>query len=189
MKDYEAAVAALNTKLERTAQLQGELAGLQQQLADRQVLDWQRAQELIEKYGGTLGNLGQAFTDAKTAANWKDIWDDWQTLIDMGADVGGVLVSMKDEISALVQESIRVGTEIPAQFKPLIEELIRTGQLVGANGEAITDLGQLKFGAPLVSEVDKIIKKIDELIQALTTGLVGAFEAVGRVRVPTVKMP
>ena len=60
VKDYEAAVAALNTKLERTAQLQGELAGLQQQLADRQVLDWQRAQELIEKYGGTLGNLGQA---------------------------------------------------------------------------------------------------------------------------------
>jgi hypothetical protein len=189
VKDYEAAVAALNAKLERTAQLQGELAGLQQQLADRQVMDWQRAQELIEKYGGTLGNLGQAFTDAKTAANWKSIWDDWQTLIDMGADVGGVLVSMKDEISALVQESIRVGTEIPAQFKPLIEELIRTGQLLDANGEAITDIGQLKFGAPLVSEVDKIIAKIDELIQALTTGLVGAFESVGRVRLPTVKIP
>lgn len=189
VKDYEAAVAALNVRLAETARLQGELAGLQQSLADRQVLDWEKAQQLIEKYGGTLGNLGKQFTDAKTAANWKDIWDDWQTLIDMGADVGGVLVSMKDEISALVQESIRVGTEIPEQFRPLIEELIRTGQLVGENGEAITDLGQLKFGAPLVSEVDKIIAKIDELIQALTTGLVGAFESVGRVRIQPVKIP
>jgi hypothetical protein len=103
--------------------------------------------------------------------------------------VSTLLVSMKDEISALVQESIRVGTEIPAQFKPLIEELIRTGQLLDENGEAITDIGQLQFGAPLVSEVDKIIAKIDELIQALTTGLVGAFDAVGRVRIPPIKIP
>ena len=178
VKEYEAAVAALNKELGRTAQLQSELAGLQAQLAARQVMDWQRAQELIERYGGTLGNLGQQFEAAKQAANWKSIWDDWQTLIDMGADVGGVLVSMKDEIGALVQESLRIGTEIPAQFRPLIEELIRTGQLFNANGEAITDISQLKFGAPLVSEVDKIITKIDELIEALTGHLI---PAIGRI--------
>ena len=178
VKDYEKAVAALNEELARTAELQGELAGLQAQLASRQVMDWQKAQELIEKYGGTLGNLGQQFTDAKAAADWKSIWDDWQTLIDMGADVGGVLVSMKDEIEKLVQTSLRIGTEIPAQFKPLIEELIRTGQLFDENGKAITDIAQLKFGAPLVSEVDKIIAKIDELISALTDHLIPALGSI-----------
>ena len=36
-------------------------------------------------------------------------------------------------------------------------------------------------------EVDKIIAKIDELIAALTTGLTGAFAAVGRTQVPDVE--
>jgi hypothetical protein len=172
VKDYEAAVAALNTKLEKTAALQGELATLQQQFADRSIMDWKRAEELIVKYGGTLENLGVQFMAAKQAASWKEVWDDWQTLIDMGADVSGVLVSMQDEIQALVQESMRIGTDIPAQFKPLIEDLIRTGGLFDASGKAITDITQLKFGAPLVSEVDKIVLAIDKLVAALTDHLI-----------------
>ena len=176
LKHFQELLDQFNAKV---ADSREELASLQQQLADRTVMDFERAQEIIERYGGTLDNLGQSFTAAKLAADWKSIWDDWQTLIDMGGDVGGVLVSMKDEIGALVAESIKIGTEIPAQFKPLIEELIRTGQLLGDNGEAITDIGQLQFGAPLVSEVDKIIAKIDELIAALTTGLQPALANLG----------
>lgn len=161
------------------ADSRAELASLQQQLADRTVMDFERAQEIIERYGGTLDNLGQSFTAAKLAADWKSTWDDWEDLIDMGGDVGGTLVTMKEEISALVAESLRIGTEIPEQFRPLIEELIRTGQLLGANGEAITDISQLQFGAPLVSEVDKLLAKIDELIAALTTGLQPALDGLG----------
>ena len=189
VKDYEAAVAALNAKLERTAQLQNELAGLQQTLADRSVMNWETAQQTIEKYGGSLETLGKQFEAAKLQADWKSVWDDWQTLIDMGADVGGVLGTMADEISEMVQRSIKFGTEIPEQFKPLIEELIRTGKLLDENGDAITDMGQLKFGAPLVSEVDKIIAKIDELIKTLQQGLAPAFENLGRTRVPPIDIP
>jgi hypothetical protein len=180
VSDFEAAVAALNTRLEATAKIQGEIDALRQQLADRQVMDWEKAQQLIERYGGTLGNLGQAFEAAKQAANWQTIWDDWQTLIDMGADVGGVLVSMKDEIGALVGQSMRIGTEIPAQFRPLIEELLRTGQLFTETGTQITDISGLTFGAPLVSEVDKLITKLDELIQALR-GPQGVADALAQI--------
>ena len=184
VKDYEAAVASLNKELDRTAKLQGELADLQGTLAKRSVMDWEAAKALIEKYGGTLDGLGPRFSAAMLSSSWQTIWDDWQTLIDMGADVGGVLVSMKDEIGKLVAESLRIGTEIPAQFRPLIEELIRTGQLFDANGEAITDLSQLKFGAPLVSEVDKLLLKIDDLIKALTERLVPAFADLSRPIAP-----
>lgn len=178
--ELQAIIADLNT-IEVT---QLRIADLQAQLASRQVMDWKKAEELIVKYGGTLDNLGQQFTAAKQAASWAEVWDDWQTLIDMGGDVGGVLVSMKDEIGVLVSESQRIGTEIPEQFKPLIEELIRTGQLFDSTGEQITDIGQLKFGAPLLSEVDKIIAKIDELIEALTGHLIPAIGAIpGSVRI------
>ena len=118
----------------------------------------------------------------------KQVIDDFETLEDMGADVGGVLAAMSDEISTLVQTSVKMGTEIPENMRPFIEELIRAGKLVDENGDAITDLGNLKFGAPLMSEVDKIIAKIDELIETLTKGLTGAFAAVGRTHVPDVEI-
>jgi hypothetical protein len=172
VKDYEAAIAALNTKLEKTAALQGELAGLQQQLADRSVMNWKTAEEAAGRYGITLEALGPKFSGAKLHDDFLSLWNDWQTLIDMGADAGGVLAGMSDEISGFVQRSIALGTEVPEQFRTLIEELIRTGQLLDANGDAITDMSAIKFGPPLVSEVDKIITAIDKLIAALTDHLI-----------------
>jgi hypothetical protein len=171
---YEAAVTQINTALAKS----NELAGLQQQLADRQAMNLQTAEELTAKYGGTLGNLGQQFVAAKQQASFKEIWDEWQTLIDMGADVGGTLVMMKEEIGALAGESRRIGTEIPAQFKPLIEELIRTGQLFDDTGEQITDISTLTFGAPLVSATDELIAKINELVDALKNGLTPAINGI-----------
>ena len=189
VQDYEAAVAALNGKLEKTAQIQGELAGLQSTLAGRQVMDWKAAEEVITRYGGSVETLGQQFVQAKSTASWKDIIDDFETLRDMGGDVGGVLSTMSDEISTLVQTSLRMGTEIPENMRPYIEELIRAGLLVDANGDKITDLTSLKFGAALVSEVDKIIAAIEKLILTLEQGLTGAFQTVGNVRVPPVTIP
>ena len=180
VKDWEAAVAAADTALGKLTATQGELAGLQAQLAGRQTMDWKEAEGLAEKYGFSLAGLGQQFESAKLHGSFAELWNDWETMADMGGDVGGMLAGMKDEIAALVKESARLGTEIPAQFKPLIEELLRTSQLFDENGLAITDISTLKFGAPLVSEVDKIITKIDELIAALTNKLVPAFNAVPR---------
>lgn len=173
----------------KVADSRTELSDLQAVLAGRGEMDWKAAQGIIESYGGTLANLGTQFESAKLAADWKTTWDDWQTLIDMGAEGGSTLQAMKEEIGALVGESVRIGTEIPEQFKPLIEQLLRSGDLFDDNGEAITDLGKLKFGGPIVSEVDKIILKIDELITALSTGLPKAFDSLGDMTVPTVRIP
>lgn len=186
LKHFQDLLDDFNTKVGDSRQ---ELKGLQATLAGRGEMDWSKAEELITKYGGTLDSLGTSFVAAKQAASWKEVWDDWQTLIDMGGDVGGTLDSMKEEIGDLVNESLKIGTEIPAQFKPLVEELIKSGKLFDDNGKAITDIATLKFGAPLVSEVDKIITKIDELIEALSTGLTTAFTNVGNTRVPPVKIP
>ena len=186
LKNFQSLLDIFNGKVKDSRK---ELSDLQAILAGRGEMNWETAQGLIEKYGGSLDTLGTKFTAAKLAADWKTVWDDWQTLIDMGADTGGVLDAMKQEIGGLVNESMRIGTEIPDQFKPLVAELIRTGNLFDANGKAITNISQLQFGAPLVSEVDKIIAKIDQLITALTTKLTGAFDTVGRTQMPTIKIP
>ena len=180
LQHFQGLLDQFNTKLAKTSSLQAELAGLEQQLADRQVLNWQTADELATKYGGTLGSLGQQFEAAKQQASFKAVLDDYERLIDMGADVGGTLSVMKEEIGALVGESLRIGTEIPAQFKPMVEELARTHQLFDDTGTEITDLSKLKFGPPLQSEADVIKTAIMELVEALKVHLLPTIDSIPR---------
>jgi hypothetical protein len=85
--------------------------------------------------------------------------------------VGTVLAGMGDEISTLVTDSLKFGTEIPANMKPWIDELVRTNQLVDENGVAITDLGDLKFAAPIATEFEKITAKLTELVDGIAAAV------------------
>lgn len=180
VKDWEAAVKDADAALGKLAETEGKIAELQAQLAGRQTMDWQRADELAQKYGGSLAGLGGQFEAAKLHAGFADLWNDWESLKDMGGDVGGMLSMMTDEIAALVKESARLGTEIPEQFRPMIASLIASGALFDENGEKITDIAGLKFGAPLVSEVDKIVLAIKDLIDTLKNGLNPAIAGIPR---------
>ena len=99
-----------------------------------------------------------------------------------GADMNGVLDGMQDEISKVVQDSLKFGTTIPGNMRPWIDKLIESGKLVDENGEKITDTSKMKFGAPMASEMEKVILKLDELIKKLadlTKGFQDAGTAAG----------
>jgi hypothetical protein len=64
-------------------------------------------------------------------------------------------------------------------MRPLIQAMIDAGLLLDENGTKITDISQIKFGAPLVSEVDKLVKAIAELVALLTVKLKPAIDALG----------
>lgn len=183
VKDYEAAVKSLevgfasyNAELARTKAIQDEIDALQKQLDENP--DWKAMQEAAQKYGVDLAGLGPAFQSARLHESATTIWNDFELLKRGGGDVGVILSGMGDEISALVQDSQAFGVAIPEQFRPLIQELIRSGQLIGANGQAITDMSSIQFGAPIVSEVDKICLKIDELIASLRQSLIPSINDV-----------
>ena len=171
VKDYEAAVAALNTQLEKTAALQGELATLQQQFADRSIINMEAAREIAERYGRTVESLGPKFAEAKLAADWKTIIDDWETLRDWGISIGEAIDIMGPKIQEVVLASRHFGTTVPENMRPLIQAMIDAGLLLDENGNKITDISLIKFGAPLVSEVDKLVKAIEALVDLLTKKL------------------
>jgi hypothetical protein len=179
VKDYELAVAALNTQLEKTAALQGTLATLQQQLADRAIINMETAREIAERYGRTVESLGPKFAEAKLAADWKTIIDDWETLRDWGISIGEAIDIMGPKIQEVVLASRKFGTTVPENMRPLIQAMIDAGLLLDENGTKITDISQIKFGAPLVSEVDKLVKAIAELVALLTVKLKPAIDALG----------
>lgn len=97
-------------------------------------------------------------------ATAAEIINDFDLLIRGGADVGGVLFGMQEEISQLVADSKRFGTAIPENMKPWIEELLRAGLLTDENGVKLTSLEGIKFGEPVKTEFEKITDALGDLI-------------------------
>ncbi len=129
--------------------------------------NFQKVAQVAKDFGVDLAALGPAFQQAQLTAEAQRVIDAFTLLTMSGADVGGVLVGMKDEINKIVNDSLKFGTVIPDNMKPWIAELIRTGQLTDANGQKITDISQIKFGQPVKSEYEKINSAIETVVNAM----------------------
>jgi hypothetical protein len=138
-----------------------------ERLTEATTVDFDKMNKVVNEFGLDITKLGPAFQQAAIDKEAQRIIDAMAIMEKGGADMSGVLEGMADEISALVQDSIKFGTTIPENMKPWIEELIKSGKLVDENGKAITDMSQIKFGAAMESDMSKLTKKLDELIQKL----------------------
>lgn len=169
--DNEEAVAKLNEELENT---QGDLDDLIGKARDLGYefdqagkftgVSFDKVKEKADEFGVSIDGLGPAFRQQRINAEAQTIIDGFELMARAGGDVGGILFGMKDEIGKLVGESIKMGTTIPANMKPWIEELIRTNQLTDENGNKITDITKIKFGEPVKTEFEKISGAIRDLI-------------------------
>lgn len=153
-------------------------AALFSSLTGQTGVDFKKMQEVAQKYGIDLASLGPQFQSARLHDSAANIINDFDLLTRGGADVGGVLFGMKDKISGLVQDSLKFGVDIPNNMKPWIEELARSGNLVDENGNKITDLSGIKFSDPIVTEFQKIVNKIQELIDKLGKPLEAAIKNI-----------
>lgn len=202
MKEFEARLGAANTKfgdlftqakglgialpaaLQASIQhlidigvITGDVATQFGALTGQTGVDFEKMQAAATKYGVDLGSLGPQFQSARLHASAVEIINDFQLLIAGGASVGGVLLGMKDEINALVNDSIKFGTEIPANMQPWIAELMRTGHLTDENGNKITDLTGIKFGEPIKTEFEKVTDALADLITKMDAFVAAIAEA------------
>lgn len=152
-------------------------------------VDWARMKDAAERYGVDLDSLGGRFQSGRLHASAQAIINDFGLLTRGGADVGGVLLGMSDEISALVRDSLKFGTTIPANMRPWIEELARSGHLIDDQGNKIENLDKINFGDDLKDEAliakegfENIIKKLDELIAKITGPLTDALDKISKDR-------
>ena len=176
-----AAADAARAREDELADLRGQLTDLQQEAT----VDWTRMQDAAKKYGVDLNSLGDQFQGERIHASAQAILDDFTLLTKKGASVGGVLFGMRDEITALVKDAIAFGTALPENFRPLVEELQRSGNLVDENGEQLTDLSRLRFGDPIVANLDRVAtaletvtRRIEELVGTIAGPLVDAFTKI-----------
>jgi len=153
----------------------GDVAAAFAGLASNTEVDFKTLQDIAQKYGADLTKLGPAFEAARLRDLAKDVVNDFDTLARGLGDVDEALRIMKKPINDLVNDSLKAGIAIPENFRPWIEQLLKTGQLTDENGDKITDISKLTFAPPIVSEFDKIIAKLQELIDKIggTIGRIG----------------
>jgi len=178
MGAYDDKVKAANDELDgmksKLSDTQGELDGVLKKASDMGYnfdksgnlvsVNFRKMQEVADKYKISIDALGPAFQQQRLSDMAQQIIDDFTLLNKGGTDTGTILSGMSPKISDLVNQSIRYGTEIPANMKPWIENLIQAGLLTDANGNKITDLTNMKFGAPVATEYEKIQTSIKDLI-------------------------
>lgn len=174
---FNAQVKAFEESLQRQSSLKSELIDKERELASKEaeraalieslVPRWDNVKSALDRYGISLDGAGIKVQQLGATETWTSMLNDIETLERAGVDVGGMLFGMKDEISKLVQESLRLGTEIPANMRPYVEELALSGNLVDANGKKITDLSNLKWGDKVATEADKTNARIDAMTVAI----------------------
>lgn len=130
-------------------------------------LDWKKLEATAEKYGIKIESLGDRFQSAKISAGAQQIFDDFQLLIQSGADTNAVLEGMSDEISNLVKNSLKFGVAIPENFRPLIEKLRDSGKLIDENGEKLLDLSNLQFSDTIQTTLEKLNDTLKKFLDTL----------------------
>lgn len=140
---------------------------------------WEQMEDAAKRFGIELSALGPTFQQQKLTATSTDIIKTFQMLINNGADFTGVLKGMTDEINTVVKDSLKFGTEIPANMQPWIQKLIDSGELLDENGKKITDISKLKFGEEIQVGLKDVVAKLQEMIDLMSKGIPGAVRRVG----------
>lgn len=180
---FNAKVAEFRAQQEEVTRLLGEQSRLEDEILGKEaerarlaaslVVSYADVQRIGQTYKLDLEGLGVAIGQMGTTASFTTIINDLDTLARAARqaggelDWGGAIYGMREEIGALVASALRMGTEVPANMRPFIDELYRSGNLIDENGRKIEDISQLKFGAPIETEAEKTTQAMGEIDKAI----------------------
>jgi hypothetical protein len=165
VKDFDTAVAALNTRLATQADLVQRIADTQQQIADLRADSeptWAGVSGAMDQFGITADQLGQPVLQMQANAGQSDALAAIQMFLAAGADRGDTLNAMAPALTAIVESALQSGTTISDSLRPYLESL------------GTFDLSSIEWGASLQTEMDRNTAALDALtlsLQDLTTQL------------------
>ncbi len=173
--NLQAAVRSLLTMKGVTADTQAAL----QALLDSSQANFDQLDQIAAKYGNDLAGLGPQFAQGDLNNQAAKLYDDFQQLVNGGADVGGTLDLMKSKWADFAKTALASGSTVPEALRPILQSLADAGDLTDTNGNKLTDLSQFKFAdTPLATGIDTLAKAIDHLSQVLG-GIPGQFDKIG----------
>lgn len=155
VKDYEQAIKDLNDALDFQKQAMEDLDAT------------------VQKYKFSTEELGPALEKQNLDKQAQEIYHDWMVLTAAGINVSAVAREMGENINDFVQRAIKSGFEVPMAMRPILEEMIRLGQLTDENGNKITNLdgSGIKFSMTMSEGFQALIKSVDRLTAAIARAL------------------
>jgi hypothetical protein len=126
--------------------------------------------EAIDKYGITIDELGPKFAQQKLDEQAASLLKDWQLLSAAGVDINTLIGKMGPNLNEYVQTSIKAGASIPMAMKPMVDQLIASGQLLDENGVAFSsaEAAGITFAETLTEGLTRAVDAIEKLVAALT---------------------
>jgi hypothetical protein len=134
--------------------------------------------DTIQKWGIDIDKLGPAMDRQNLDKKAKELFQDWSVLHAAGIDQVEITQKMSAQVSKFVQDSIRMGVDIPAAMKPMLQNFIDMGDLVDENGQKITDISKIPFAETMSQGFDRVVAAVQKLIDAITRGLGTAIDNI-----------
>lgn len=140
----------------------------------------QTLDETVKKYNFTNEQIGPILQRQQLGKTFEELFRDYQVLHAGGVDQVAVTQQMSDAVSKYVQDAKRMGIEIPAAMRPMLENFAQNGDLLDENGNAITDLSAygVSWAETMTESVAKIVKSVNELVDAIDRGLGAALRNI-----------
>lgn len=117
--------------------------------------EFQRKQEqltgALERYGLTWLDVGQQARQSQLDQVAAGLVSDFEILKTAGVDVTKIVGGMSTAINKFLTDALTTGATIPPAMKPMIEQLIRTGQLTEQNAALM--LGMKHEAVPAWADV------------------------------------
>lgn len=138
--------------------------------------DWDEAQKILkegmDRYGISVSDMGARFAALELDKQARDMALFFAAAIQVGANASAVTAGMKDEVLALVAQYQAAGLAIPAALRPVLEAMLKNGQLTKENGEAYGSLEEagFQFAETMEGALSRIGDEINKLMQVLARG-------------------
>jgi hypothetical protein len=182
--------AAIQPMLDKLASLGALSVDVQAELLAMAGPDFKAMEEAAARYGLAQDALGNGYWQAKLDSQFLQVVKDFELLTGAGADAGAVITAMGPQVANLVEQAMKYGTELPAGMRPIVESMIEAGLLVDENGEKLKGLESLTFAETLTQGIDRVVEKLQELIDKLTVDtaqgfgrVIDAAERFGRTKI------
>jgi hypothetical protein len=146
---------------------------------------YQLAIDTAQKYGFTLEELGPAMARQELDKQAQQLYKDWEVLNSAGIDTIAIADKMSASVSEYVQHALKMGTEVPEAMRPMLEAMAKSGDLLDANGNAITDLDAagVSFALSMSDGFKALIDQVSKLTDAISRSLGLAIKNVPDVKV------
>jgi hypothetical protein len=118
----------------------------------------------MQTYGFTWKDMGEKAQSGGTQAG-NALVDSFKRMTLAGIPAAKVLASMSDNLNQYILDSIHAGTKIPAAMQPIIEQLIKAGDLSDAAARAMLGLADdtMPSLADITGAAEKYGITLDEL--------------------------